>query len=126
MSLRGKELTPLRGRKRDIFQCIHSRCIVNSRWKRVLRRALFIPFSLAGGLVLAVILTLSFVVEVYVSEVYDGAFKEYLVRWDTFSVDIGVYSHHVSFFPLSCLVEHLSPTFDRLDELRKPSNRTRF
>jgi len=47
-----------------------------NRWKGVLRQAFFI----AGALALAASSTLAFAFEAYVSEVYDGAFEEYLVR----------------------------------------------
>lgn len=69
---------------------------------------LFIPFGLASGLVLMLILTLIFAIEVYVSEVYEGPFREYFV----FSSSLlrlysGLYSNNafISFFPHS--FEHI-------------------
>ena len=41
---------------------------------------LFIPFGLASGLILAGFLTLVFAVEIYVDDVYDGPFKNFVVR----------------------------------------------
>jgi hypothetical protein len=40
---------------------------------------IFLPFGVASAIALLAVLTLIFVVEVYVSEVYDGPFKEFLV-----------------------------------------------
>jgi hypothetical protein len=40
---------------------------------------LFIPFGLVSGLLLAGFLTLVFAVEIYVDNVYDGPFKNFIV-----------------------------------------------
>jgi len=75
-----KEL--IRSRESDAagFLCkpdIHAFLI--SRWKRIARGTLQIPFGLAAGIGLAAILTLIFAVEVFMSEVYNGPFKQFLV-----------------------------------------------
>jgi hypothetical protein len=49
------------------------------RWKRVTRRAIFIPFGVASGFALGLILTLSFCLEAYVGDIYDGPFKTFVV-----------------------------------------------
>jgi hypothetical protein len=49
------------------------------RWKRLLRQSLQIPFALAAGAGLAAVLTMIFAVEVFMSEVYSGPFKHFLV-----------------------------------------------
>jgi hypothetical protein len=53
---------------------------VDCRWKRLLRQSLQVPFELAAGVGLAGVLTMIFAVEVFMSEVYSGPFKQYLVR----------------------------------------------
>jgi len=40
---------------------------------------LFIPFGIASAFGLTLVLAIIFAIEVYVGEVYDGPFKEYLV-----------------------------------------------
>ena len=51
---------------------------------------LFIPFGLASGLILAGFLTLVFAVEIYVDDVYDGPFKNFVVRsWGRTGADMG-------------------------------------
>jgi len=55
-----------------------------SRWKRVARGTLQIPFGLAAGIILGAVLTLIFAVEVFMSEVYNGPFKQFLVRYALF------------------------------------------
>ena len=76
---------------------------------------------------MAVVLTLSFTVEVYLSEVYDGAFKEYLVLYPNVWLTLaGVHTDDVSFLILPHFVENISSTFTRIDELRKPSHGTRI
>jgi anoctamin-10 len=50
------------------------------RWKRIARGMLQIPFGLAAGVGLAAVLTWIFSVEVFMSEVYSGPFKQFLVR----------------------------------------------
>jgi hypothetical protein len=52
---------------------------VDGRWKRLLRQSLQVPFELAAGVGLAGVLTMIFAVEVFMSEVYSGPFKQYLV-----------------------------------------------
>jgi hypothetical protein len=52
---------------------------VDCRWKRLLRQSLQVPFELAAGVGLAGVLTMIFAVEVFMSEVYSGPFKQYLV-----------------------------------------------
>ena len=51
------------------------------RWKRIARGTLQIPFGLAAGIILAAVLTLIFSVEVFMSEVYTGPFKQFLVSF---------------------------------------------
>ena len=78
------------------------------RWKRVARRMLFIPFGVASGLGLILVLTLIFAIEVYVSEVYDGPFKQYLVLSSgLLCLYIGLYPNDafIGFFPHS--FEHI-------------------
>jgi len=52
----------------------------DDRWKRIARGTLQIPFGLAAGVGLAAVLTWIFSVEVFMSEVYNGPFKQFLVR----------------------------------------------
>jgi len=49
------------------------------RWKRLLRQSFQIPFALAAGMGLVAVLTMIFAVEVFMSEVYSGPFKQFLV-----------------------------------------------
>ena len=50
-----------------------------SSWKRIARGTLQIPFGIAAGIILGAVLTLIFSVEVFMSEVYNGPFKQFLV-----------------------------------------------
>jgi hypothetical protein len=66
----------------------------DSRWKRIVRRTLQIPFGLAAGVGLAGVLTWIFSVEVFMSEVYNGPFKQFLVHLQhKRKLIIGLYSY---------------------------------
>jgi anoctamin-10 len=65
----GEKIDPITGELRGWFPL----------WKRVVRGTLQIPFGLAAGVGLAAVLTLIFSVEVFMSEVYNGPFKQFLV-----------------------------------------------
>ncbi|RDW63886.1 plasma membrane stress response protein-like protein [Coleophoma crateriformis] len=52
---------------------------VYSPMKRLSRQLLQIPFALAASLVLGSLIATCFAIEIFISEVYDGPFKSYLV-----------------------------------------------
>lgn len=65
-----REVTdPLTGEVRKVF----------STRKQVLRQLLQIPFALVAGLALGTLIVVIFAMEVFISEVYQGPFKAYLV-----------------------------------------------
>lgn len=66
----GEKIDPITGERRGWFPL----------WKRVLRGTLQIPFGFAAGMILAAVLTLIFAVEVFMAEVYNGPFKQFLVQ----------------------------------------------
>jgi len=45
----------------------------------MLRRLLFIPVGMMAALIFSVLLTIIFVIEVYLDEIYDGPLKSFLV-----------------------------------------------
>ena len=53
---------------------------VYSPYKRLQRQLLQLPFALACVLVLGSLILTCFSIEIFISEVYDGPFKQYLVR----------------------------------------------
>lgn len=53
---------------------------VYSPVKRLARQALQIPFALVAALALGSLIATCFGIEIFISEVYDGPFKSYLVR----------------------------------------------
>lgn len=72
------------------------------------RRMLFIPFGLASGLVLMLVLTLIFAIEVYVGEVYDGPFKEYLV------LSSGLLSLYIGLYPNDAFIGSFPHSFKHI------------
>ena len=64
-----------------------------TRWKRIARGTLQIPFGLAAGLGLACVLTMIFSVEVFMSEVYNGPFKQFLVHLQQTKLTLGLHSN---------------------------------
>jgi anoctamin-10 len=78
---------------------------VDCRWKRLLRQSLQVPFELAAGIGLAGVLTMIFAVEVFMSEVYSGPFKQYLVSPVTCMALMG------KVFTPTVLFSTLIPTF---------------
>ncbi|KAH7029294.1 calcium-activated chloride channel-domain-containing protein [Microdochium trichocladiopsis] len=61
-----------------------------AKWKLVARQLLQVPFFLAALVTLGVIVSLVFALEVLVSEVYDGAYKNYLEYLPTVVLAIGM------------------------------------
>jgi hypothetical protein len=61
---------PLTGEVRKVF----------STTKQVLRQMLQIPFAIVASLALGTLIVATFAMEVFISEVYQGPFKTYLVR----------------------------------------------
>jgi anoctamin-10 len=51
-----------------------------SPFKRLARQALQIPFAIIATLLLGGLIVMCFSIEIFISEVYDGPFKTYLVR----------------------------------------------
>ena len=88
-----------------------------SSWKRALRQSLQIPFALAAGAGLATVLTLIFAVEVFMSEVYKGPFKQFLVSFRHTYLTKGVYSDCAFFNINSYLLGHLFSNLEGSDEL---------
>lgn len=58
---------------------------VYSPLKRLSRQLLQIPFAIAAALVLGSLIATCFGIEIFISEVYDGPFKSYLVSGSTFN-----------------------------------------
>jgi hypothetical protein len=56
-----------------------------------------IPFGLAAGFGLAAVLTLIFSVEVFMSEVYNGPFKQFLVSLRVDRLTLGFHAHGLVF-----------------------------
>jgi len=88
------------------FHCITlSPTRVDGRWKRIARGTLQIPFGLAAGMGLAAVLTGIFAVEVFMSEVYTGPFKQFLVHCQ------GRKETNAKVFTPTVLFSTLIPTF---------------
>lgn len=68
---------------------------VYSPWKRLQRQLLQVPFALACVAVLGTLIASCFAVEIFISEIYNGPFKQYLVS---------------SMIKLFCLLSTLSPS----------------
>lgn len=81
----GERIDPITGQKVGWFPkydaFINGIVIYHCRWKSLLRRMLFIPFGMASAVILTAILTFLFAGEIYLNEVYDGPFKEFLVSY---------------------------------------------
>jgi len=77
----GEKIDPVTGERRGWFPLYSPTFyrLTDTRWKRIARGMLQIPFGLAAGVGLAAVLTLIFAVEVFMSEVYNGPFKQFLV-----------------------------------------------
>lgn len=63
-----------------------------SRWKHTLRLLLQIPFALGAVAGLGALISFVFVIELFISEVYDGPFKFYLVSATCSVSGSGAYS----------------------------------
>jgi len=50
--------------------------------KRLLRQLLQVPFALLAALSLGAIIATCFAIEIFISELYNGPFKSYLVSFD--------------------------------------------
>jgi anoctamin-10 len=75
----GERIDPVTGERRGWFPLYLPLLLSDDRWKRIARSLLQIPFGMAAGIILAAVLTLIFAVEVFMSEVYNGPFKQFLV-----------------------------------------------
>ena len=53
---------------------------VFSVYKRFFRQILQVPFTMVAGVALGAIIASCFAIEIFISEVYTGPFKQYLVR----------------------------------------------
>jgi anoctamin-10 len=79
---------------------------VYSPVKRLARQLLQVPFAIAAALVLGGLIATCFGIEIFISEVYDGPFKSYLVSravWDYGISNMCRHSYLLSFSLLSCL-----------------------
>jgi len=100
---------------------------LTSRWKRIARGSLQIPFGIAAGIGLAAVLTLIFAVEVFMSEVYNGPFKQFLVRRPIqLELTIGVHPDCLIFDFDSYFLGNLHANLESVDKLRKPSHGPRL
>jgi anoctamin-10 len=71
---------PITGERQQVFPAV----------VRLQRQVLQIPFAIAAALVLGSLITTCFGIEVFISEVYDGPFKSYLVFLPTVILTTGL------------------------------------
>ena len=105
----------------------HRYIVLICRWKRLLRQSFQIPFALAAAMGLAAVLTMIFAVEVFMSEVYSGPFKQFLVPALLIFLVVdraGVYSNRPFFDFDPYVFGDLYTNFEISDELRESSNRS--
>jgi len=76
-----------------------------------------IPFGIAAGIALAAVLTSIFAVEVFMSEVYNGPFKQFLVDTSSDTADVGIHSDCSVFDFDTDVFGHLYPHLQILDQL---------